>query len=87
MCLAIPGRVVKWLERSLPFAQAEIEFGQTRRICHMACVPEAEIGDYVIVHAGIAIARVDATEGERILQELRAMDEPRVPGSNFDETS
>ena len=87
MCLAIPGRVVKWLERSLPFAQAEIEFEQTRRICHMACVPEAEIGDYVIVHAGIAIARVDANEGERILQELRALEEPRDPGSDFDEAS
>lgn len=87
MCLAIPGRVVKWLERSLPFAQAEIEFEQTRRICHMACVPEAEIGDYVIVHAGIAIARVDATEGERILQELRALEEPCDPGGNIDEAS
>ncbi len=70
MCLGIPGRVVRWIVREGPFAQAEIEFDGVRRVCHMACVPEAEVGDYVIVHAGIAISRVDQDEAQRVFEEL-----------------
>ena len=70
MCLGIPGKVARWLEREGPFAQAEVEFDGLRRICHMACVPEAAEGDYVIVHAGVAISRVDEHEAQRIFQAL-----------------
>jgi len=62
MCLGIPGKVVRWLERTVPFAQAEIEFDGVRRPIHMACVPNALEGEYVIVHAGVAICRVDEAE-------------------------
>jgi hydrogenase expression/formation protein HypC len=70
MCLGIPGKVVRWLNRDSIQAQAEIEFGGVRRACQMACVPEAVEGDYVIVHAGVAITRVDPIEAERTLEEL-----------------
>ena len=70
MCLGIPGKVVRWVDRTMPFAQAEIEFDGVRRRCSMACVPEANEGDYVIVHAGIAITRIDAAEAGRVLAEL-----------------
>jgi hydrogenase expression/formation protein HypC len=77
MCLAIPGRVVAWINRDPLFATAEVEFEGVRRLCHMACVPEAQPGDYVIVHAGVAISRVDEAEALRTLQDLRACgDEP-----------
>ena len=59
MCLAVPGQVVEWLEQSVPFSRASVEFAGVRRTVGMACVPEAEIGDYVLVHAGIAISRID----------------------------
>ena len=59
MCLGVPGRVVRWLNREPLFENAEIDFGGVTRRCAMACVPEAEIGDYVVVHAGVAIARLD----------------------------
>lgn len=75
MCLGIPGRVVRWLRRDGPFAEAEIEFDGVRRACHMACAAEAEQGDYVIVHAGIAISRIDADEAQRIFAELAALDD------------
>ena len=75
MCLAVPGKVVRWLDREPLFARAEIEFEGVRRVCHMACVPEAEVGEFVIVHAGVAISRVDADEAQRILDELRGLDE------------
>ena len=73
MCLGIPGKVVRWIKREETFAQAEIEFDGVRRVCHMACVTDANEGDYVIVHAGIAISRIDAEEAQRVFDELAAL--------------
>ena len=70
MCLAVPGKIVKWLDRKPTFARAEIEFDGVRRVCSMACVADAEEGDYVIVHAGLAISRIDAGEAGRLLADL-----------------
>jgi hydrogenase maturation factor len=44
-----------------------------RRLCSMACVPEADEGDYVIVYAGIAIGKIDAVEAERVFAELNRL--------------
>jgi hydrogenase expression/formation protein HypC len=74
MCLGIPGRVVNWIERDPTFAKAVVEFDGVRRVCHMACVPEAAEGEYVVVHAGIAISRIDAAEAQRVFDELRSME-------------
>jgi hydrogenase expression/formation protein HypC len=75
MCLAVPGRVVAWINRHPLFAMAEVEFEGLRRPCHMACVPEALLGQYVIVHAGVAISIVDEAAAHKTLQELRACGE------------
>ena len=73
MCLGIPGKVVRWIDREETFARAEVEFDGIRRVCHMACVTEADEGDYVIVHAGIAISRIDPLEAQRVFDELAAL--------------
>jgi len=73
MCLGIPGQVIEWIDHDPIFARATIEFGGLRRACHMACVPDAEVGEYVIVHAGIAISRIDADEARRVLDELERL--------------
>ncbi len=73
MCLGVPGKVVRWLDSDPTFGRAEIEFEGVRRECHMACVPEAVEGDYVIVHAGIAISRIDANEARRVIEDLRSL--------------
>lgn len=74
MCLGIPGKVVRWIERDeATFAQAEVEFDGVSRVCHMACVTDANVGDFVIVHAGIAISRIDAAEAQRVFDELAAL--------------
>lgn len=87
MCLAIPGKVVQWIDTDPLLAVAEVEFGGITRRCHMACVPEARLGDYVVVHAGVAIAILDADEAARVLEELTSLpdevewparDEPEV---------
>ena len=75
MCLGIPGKVVRWLDRDPILAQAEIEFGGVRRVCQMACVLDAAAGDYVIVHAGVAISRVDPAQAERTLAALASLDD------------
>ena len=75
MCLAIPGKVVRWIERDPLLAVADVEFGGVVRPCHMACVPSAQVGDYVVVHAGVAIALVDADEAARVLVELASLPE------------
>ncbi len=73
MCLGVPGLVTRWIDRDPTFGKAEIEFDGIRRVCHMACVPEAVEGDYVVVHAGIAISRVDAQEAQRLIAELEQL--------------
>ena len=73
MCLAIPGRVIRWIERDPLAGTAEVEFGGVRRVCHMACVPTAAVGDFVIVHAGVAISIMDTAEADRVLAELTAI--------------
>jgi hydrogenase expression/formation protein HypC len=70
MCLGVPGLVVARDGVSDARACASVEFaGVRRRVC-IACVPEVQPGDYVIVHAGIAISRIDAREAARVFEYL-----------------
>jgi hydrogenase expression/formation protein HypC len=75
MCLGVPGRVVETPDCSDEMRMARVEFaGIQRRVC-LACVPEAQAGDYVIVHAGFAISRIDPLEAERVFSYLREIGE------------
>ena len=74
MCLGVPGKIVAWLDRDPLFGRAVVEFDGVGLECHMACVPDVNIGDYVIVHAGVAICQVDELEATRTLTELRRLD-------------
>lgn len=62
--------MVRWVERDGLLPTADVEFDGVRRTCHMACVPLAEIGDYVLIHAGVAITQIDSVEAARTLAEL-----------------
>jgi hydrogenase expression/formation protein HypC len=64
MCLAIPARIVKRLEAD----DALIDAGGVRKTVSLALVPEAAEGDYVIVHVGYAISRLDPLEAARTLE-------------------
>ena len=66
MCLAVPGKVVQWCEHQPPFADALVEFEGIRRKVNMACMTEVGEGDYVLVHAGIAIGRIDPDEAAKV---------------------
>lgn len=82
MCLGIPGKIIKWIVRDPIFSLAVVEFDGISLEVHMACVPTADEGDYVIVHAGVAICQIDAEEAFRVLVELKQLDLFAVePGS------
>lgn len=76
MCLGVPGRVVEWLDRTEPFSRATVEFDGVRREVAMGCVPEVVEGEYVIVHAGVAIQKLSVEEAEERLAELARIAEP-----------
>jgi hydrogenase expression/formation protein HypC len=76
MCLAIPGKVVS-IEQTNGLRVGRIEFGGIVRQASLDFVPEAEVGDYVMVHVGFAISLVDAEEAERtyqLLEEIGALE-------------
>ena len=81
MCLAIPGEIVQVEERDgLPFAQVQFG-GITREVC-LVCQPDARPGDFVLVHVGLAIAKVDREEAARawaVLKELGQLAEVTEP--------
>jgi hydrogenase expression/formation protein HypC len=72
MCLAIPGKIVEKQERNGALI-GRVDFGGALREVYLDFVPEAEVGDYVIVHVGFALSRLDAEEAERTLGLLREM--------------
>lgn len=73
MCLGIPGRVLEvYQQEDLPMAK--VEFGGIVKEACLAYVPEAQVGDYVIVHVGFAISRVDPAEAEEIFRYLEQIE-------------
>ena len=89
MCLAIPGLVLKidgdegaetggpelggpslWTNRT-----GQVKFGGVTKEVSLAYVPEAKVGDYVIVHVGFAIGTLNEAEAGRVFEYLREMDE------------
>jgi hydrogenase expression/formation protein HypC len=80
MCLAVPGQIISVSNDTDPLARTgHIDFSGIAREISLAYVPDAKINDYVIVHAGFAIAMVDAEEAQASLQafqDLCALDKP-----------
>jgi hydrogenase expression/formation protein HypC len=72
MCLAIPGKILETEERN-GCRTGRIRFGGITRQAYLDFVPEAQIGDYVMVHVGFAISKVDAEEAARTYQALETM--------------
>jgi hydrogenase expression/formation protein HypC len=73
MCLAIPGKVLSIEEGERGLLLGEVNFGGIRRQVCLSCTPEARVGDYVLVHVGFAISRVDEAEAERIFELLESL--------------
>lgn len=75
MCLAVPGKVVS-IEGNDPILRAgKVNFGGVIKQVNLSYVPEAKVGDYVIVHVGFAIGVIDEGEAARVFEYLRSMDD------------
>jgi hydrogenase expression/formation protein HypC len=72
MCLAVPGRVIEFHEAD-GVRMSKVDFGGVAREACLEFLPEAKVGDYVLVHAGFAITRVDPEEAARTLRLLEEM--------------
>ena len=77
MCLALPSRVVELL----PDLQALVDLGGVRKTVSIALTPEAQVGDYVIVHVGHAIGLLDPEEAQRTLALFAELDASQQPGA------
>lgn len=73
MCLGIPGRIVS-LHDDAGLPQGVVDFGGVRRdVCMAYVAQDVDVGDYVIVHVGFAISKVDEAEARRTFEVLREM--------------
>lgn len=75
MCLGIPGKVEHIEADPLGMTMGKVNFGGiTRDVC-LAYVPDVEVGEYVIVHVGFAISKVDEQEAREVFELLKEMGE------------
>ena len=79
MCLAIPGEILSIEDSDLRKGQVSFS-GIVKEIC-LAYVPEAAVGDYVLVHAGFAISRIDEDEARQVFEYLDRMEELAESGA------
>ena len=75
MCLAIPGKITSVTGDEPLSRTGKVDFGGVQKDVNLAYVPEAKVGDYVIVHVGFAISRVDESEANTVFEYLREMGE------------
>ena len=75
MCLAVPGQIQSIVESKDTPTTARVVFGGMTTEISLAFTPEANVGDYVIVHAGCSIALLDEVEAIETLEAFRALGE------------
>lgn len=76
MCLAIPGKIIAITEQlDETFRKGKVSFGGILKEINLFMVPEARIGDYVLVHVGVAINVVDEAEAKKTFDYLKQMGE------------
>jgi hydrogenase expression/formation protein HypC len=75
MCLAIPGQIQTITNAESLMRTGRVSFAGIIKDVNLAYVPEAEIGDYVMVHVGFAISTVDEDEAAKVFEYLDQMDE------------
>ncbi|MCC6630008.1 MAG: HypC/HybG/HupF family hydrogenase formation chaperone [Chloroflexi bacterium] len=83
MCLGVPGKIVSIVEHDDPLQRlGRVSFGGVVKEVSLAYVPEAQVDDYVIVHVGFAISRLDEAQARETfiyLEQMGALEELDVP--------
>lgn len=78
MCLAVPGKLVEIVGDG-ELRMGRVDFGGVQRQASLIYLPEAQLGDYVLVHVGFAISRIDERAAMETLDALRQIGEMTVP--------
>ncbi|HBX70810.1 MAG TPA: hydrogenase assembly protein HypC [Chloroflexi bacterium] len=73
MCLGVPGRITEIYEKS-GMMMGKVDFGGVTRETCLDFVPEAQIGDYTVIHVGFAISLLSEEEAQKTLEMLREID-------------
>jgi hydrogenase expression/formation protein HypC len=73
MCLGVPGEIVAIQEDPLGLRMGRVRFGGIHKEVCLAYVPEAEVGDHVLVHVGFAISQIDEQEARAVFELLEQM--------------
>jgi len=73
MCLAVPGRILD-IEGDDPLLRSgRVRFGGIVKTVNLSCVPEARVDDFVLVHVGMALSRIDEEEARQVFRYLEQM--------------
>jgi len=73
MCLAVPGKIIE-IEGTDPLTRmGKVEFSGVIKDINLAYVPEAKINDYVIVHVGFALERINADEAIKLIEDINSL--------------
>ena len=75
MCLAVPGKILSIEEADATFRNGRVDFAGIVKQVNLSYVPEAKIGDYVVVHVGFALSIIDEAEARQVFDYLREMGE------------
>ena len=75
MCLAVPGKILEIAGEDPYLRTGRVSFGGIIKQVSLACVPEARVGDYVLVHVGMALSVVDEQEAAEVFTYLKQMGE------------
>ena len=75
MCLGIPGKIISLEDNLLGVSMGKVSFGGIVKEVCLAFIPEAKLGDYVIVHVGFAISRLDEDEAQETFEALAKLEE------------
>lgn len=75
MCLAVPGKILSLSSDHSLTRSGKVSFGGIVKEINLAYVPDAGIGDYVIVHVGFAISKVDEAEAQKVFKYLKEINE------------
>ncbi|KAA0256056.1 HypC/HybG/HupF family hydrogenase formation chaperone [Acidobacteria bacterium ACD] len=75
MCLGVPGKVVRVDETSVGVSMGQVSFGGVLKEICLAYTPEVKVGDYVLVHVGFAISKIDEDHANEVLEALRQIGE------------
>ena len=71
MCLGVPGRIVEIVPNAIGVPSGRVDFGGVVKEVCFAYTPEAQVGEYVVVHVGFAISKIDEEEARRVFDYLR----------------